>query len=374
VSGDGERRIPFLAPELPPLEGLLADLREIHASGVFSNGGPFEQRLVARLGEYLAGAHCVPVANGTLGLLLAAGALGDERRRGRGVLMPSFTFPATALAVEWAGLEPILCDVDPETWQPVIDADATRELLDELALLLPCHTFGAPVDLEPWRALAEENGLPLLIDAAAGLGGRYPDGRRLGAAGAVEVFSLQATKPFAVGEGGVIAAPSEELAERLRVLRNFGLDAGRNCVAKGINAKLSELHAAIACRVLDGFEAVLARRRAIAARYRAALEPAGFRFQRGGEGSPWQCVPVRVPAGRDRSALRARLERCGIETRHYFSPPLHEQPRYRACRRAGDLPHTDRVAAEIVSLPMSNSLEEAAVDRICAESLAWAAG
>jgi dTDP-4-amino-4,6-dideoxygalactose transaminase len=369
-------RIPFLAPELPPLEDVARDLAAIYASGVFSNGGPFERRLADRLTEYLGATACVPVANGTLGLMLAARALArpDAPRR---VLLPSFTFPASALAMEWAGLEPVFCDVDPESWQPTLDPDLLRRHADELALVLLCNTFGAPSDAAFWREAAEGCGLPILVDSASGLGGRYTDGRRLGGAGLVEVFSMHATKTFGVGEGGVVAVPDAALAARLARLRNFGLDgpprggreASPECVDDGLNAKLPEVLAAIACRALDRHEDVLAARRRVADAYRARLEPHGFRFQKHGDLSPWQCVSVCVPAGVDRDALRARLFERGIETRRYFAPPLHRQARWAGRRVLGELDTTETVARRILSLPTGNALSEARVDRVCREIL-----
>ena len=199
-------RIPFLEPELPPFDEVVADLRSLYESGRYTNGGVFEARLAARVCERVGAAACVPVANGTLGLMLAARLLARPEAPAR-ALVPSFTFPASALALEWAGFEPVFCDVDPETWQPSIDPDLLRRHAGEFALALLCNTFGAPADVGFWSELAASCGLPLLVDSASGLGGRYTDGRPLGGAGLVEVFSMHVTKTLGAGEGGLVTAP-----------------------------------------------------------------------------------------------------------------------------------------------------------------------
>ncbi|MGH0034287.1 MAG: DegT/DnrJ/EryC1/StrS family aminotransferase [Myxococcota bacterium] len=366
-------RIPFLEPELPPYDEVVQDLEAIYRSGVFSNGGPFERRFAESLAAYLGVPDCVPVANGTLGLMLAARLLArpDGERR---VLLPSFTFPASALAMQWAGLEPVFCDVDPETWQPSLDPERLRRERGRFALVLLCNTFGAPADIGFWRELAADCGLPMLVDSASGLGGRYPDGRRLGGAGLVEVFSMHATKTFGVGEGGVVTAPEPHLRDELLRLRNFGLDGSPECRGPGLNAKLPEIQAAIASRVLARHEQILEGRRELAAAYRARLEPHGYRFQKYAELSPYQCVSVRVPGDVDRDALRVHLESRGIETRHYFAPPLHRHAQWTGCERLGELSATDALARGILSLPTSNRLTGDEVARVCDEILGFDRG
>lgn len=357
-------RLPFLEPDLPPAEILAADFAEIVRSGRVSNGGPFEDRLALGICRRLEVAHCVPVANATLGLMLLARALALPGRRF--ALLPSFTFPATALAMEWAGLEPILCDIDADSWQPAIPRSPSPEIVRDLALVVLCNTFGAPADIEAWKSACTAWDVPLIVDSAAGLGGAYHDGRPLGAAGVAEVFSMHATKSFGVGEGGLVVTDDDDLAARLRTLRNFGLDADGVCVEAGLNAKLSELHAAVACRVLERFDDALDHRRRLAEHYRLELEPLGLRFQPGASLSPAQAVPASLPAHVDRDEWMRAMDARGVETRRYFSPALHEAGRFAACRRTGALDVTSRVAASIVSLPMSARLDETDTARICA--------
>jgi dTDP-4-amino-4,6-dideoxygalactose transaminase len=356
--------IPFLEPDLPELRLLLGDFERIYRSNVYSNGGPFERRFAERLAAWIGVAHAIPVANATLGLVLAIKALALPPPR-RKVLLPSFTFVATALAVEWAGYEPLFCDVDPEGWQATADLRALEPHAASLALLLPCNTFGAPVDLAAWGAMAAELGVPVLLDSAPGLGASYPDGSRQGHSGFTEVFSMHATKPFAVGEGGVVTTEDPVIADRIARLRNFGCDDERLCRDGGTNAKLTEMASAIALRVLDGFEDAVRRRRALGRRYADRLVPMGFREQRNGELSAYQFFPAKVPPGVDPARLIAHLAGRGIQTRDYYARGLHQHPHFASRETVAPLPETEQLAGRLISLPMSTRRTEDEVDRVC---------
>ena len=219
-------------------------LEAVERSGIFSNGGPvvrgFESDLVARLfdgkGEALA------VANATLGLMMAirleaGGRPGD----GRFALMPAFTFAATAHAALWAGLTPLLCDVDPDDWSaaPAAEERLLAEHGSRIAVIVPYATFGAAIDLERYRRLARRHGVGIVVDAAASLGTRDMQGRGFGAGFPFPIiFSMHATKTFATGEGGVIYAGDGARIAALRTMNNFGFGADRCATMPGINAKL----------------------------------------------------------------------------------------------------------------------------------------
>jgi len=358
-------RIPFLQPQLPALEVLTPDFHRIWETRRFSNAGHFDQRLAQQLSAYLDGAHCIPVANATLGLMLAAKALAKPSGKRQVAVLPSFTFPASALALQWAGYEPVFCDIDADTLQPVFVPDVIRSQSRDVGLLLACNTFGAPGDLAAWEAAAAALDVPLLIDSASGLGSVYTDGRKLGAAGATEVFSLHATKTFGVGEGGVVATSDDTLAQRLLRARNFGLDDAGVCIDVGLNAKLAEIHAAIACHVLAGYDAACTQRRGIAAEYVQRLRPLGVRFQRHGERSTYQCVSALLPQGSERSDVQRLLAQRGIETRAYFDPPLHRHPQFHDVAAVNSLATTNDVAARILSLPIYNDMNVATVEEVC---------
>lgn len=361
--------IRFQLPELPPsgdIERYFSRSRDVHW---YSNNGPCATLLRERLEQYVgADAHCVPVASATTGLLIALRALVPERTHAREVLMPSFTFVAAAAAVRWCGLEPVFVDVDPQSWH--VDAgclaDAIAARGDRVAAVLCCSAFGTPPPSEQriaWELECGRAGLPLLLDSAAGFGSVTEEGARLGLQGDAEVFSFDAVKPFAVGEGGAVVTRRGELAGRIGQLSNFGFDERRRIVASGgLNAKMSELHAATALATLDRYPQILERRRERAARLRLRIADHGWAFQSACERGTWQFVPVLAD---DRGARDLVLEHAAgrVELRTYYEP-LHQMAQFSECAQADELAVTADLGERIVSLPMANDLSDDAIDEI----------
>ncbi len=362
--------IRFQAPQLPPVDAVAAYFARAEAARWYSNRGPCHELLVERLEAYLGGVRCVPVANATLGLMLGLRALAGARdARRREVLMPSFTFAATINAVLWAGLEPVFVDVEPRAWH--LDPEALADALDAraatTAAVLAGSTFGTPppaAQRTAWEHAARTAGVPLLVDSAAGFGAVADDGRVLARQGDLEVFSFHATKPFAIGEGGVVSTRDDELARRMTRLANFGFDDGVVHADAGLNAKLPEWSAATALAVLDGYDDVLARRRATAERMLEGLEAHGYQRQAAAEGAAWQFVPVLAPSPAVRAAALESARRHDIEVRTYFSVPLHRMPAFASVPSAGGLACTDDLAERALSLPMANDLSPRDTDAI----------
>jgi dTDP-4-amino-4,6-dideoxygalactose transaminase len=356
--------IRFQAPQLPPVQEVAAYFERAESARWYSNRGPCHELLVERLEIFLGGGvRCVPVANATLGLMIALRALVDRRSSRHEVLMPSFTFAAVANAVVWAGLEPVFVDVEAGSWH--LDPGALGAALaareGRVGAVLAASTFGAPpagAQRAAWERLAREAGVALLVDSAAGFGATGEDGLPLGRQGDAEVFSFHATKPFAIGEGGLVTTTDDELAARLVCLTNFGFEDGVVDADVGLNAKLPEWSAATALAVLDGYDDVLERRRAIAARMLAELAAHGYRRQTGTGAAAWQFVPVLAPSQVVRAAALDIARRNEIELRTYFSVPLHRMPAFASAPVAGELTCTDDLAARILSLPMANDLSE----------------
>ena len=371
--------IRFQAPQLPPVDAVARYFAAADDIRWYSNRGPCHRLLVERLEEYLTPARCVPVANATLGLMLGLRALvGTGRGVRREVLIPSYTFAATINAVLWAGLRPVFVDVEERGWHldPLALADAISQRSDTVAAVLACSTFGVPPAASQraaWERVTQAAGIPLLVDSAAGFGSVADDGRVLGHQGDAEVFSFHATKPFAIGEGGLLSTADDELADRLERLSNFGFEDGVVDADIGLNAKLPEWSAATALAVLDDFPRVLASRRASAAQIVAGVEPYGYRIQDCARDASWQFVPVLTPSPSTRAAALEAADDAGIELRTYFSVPLHRMPAFAGAPIAGSLRCTEELASRALSLPMSNDLSDAAVDAIIA-TLARAAG
>jgi dTDP-4-amino-4,6-dideoxygalactose transaminase len=369
--------IRFQAPLLPDLASVQRYFESSQRARHYTNFGPCHELLVERLEAYLGeGISCVPVANATLGLIVALAALTGSPRTGE-VLIPSFTFAAVIEAVRWVGLEPVFVDVEPESWHldPGALEAALRARCGRVVAVVAASTFGTPPPIavrSQWEQAADAAGVPLLIDSAAGFGATDGDGVRLGAQGDAEVFSFHATKPFAVGEGGLITTRRRALADRLRRLTNFGFDGRVVSDEGGINAKLAEWPAATALAVLEGFDGVVEARRTHARRLIAGVRDAGFVGQSGAEGSVWQFVPVLAPGPDVREEVLAKAAEARIELRTYFSVPLHRMQPFASLPVAGDLRCTEDLAARILSLPMANDLGDAAIDAIVAALLAAA--
>jgi dTDP-4-amino-4,6-dideoxygalactose transaminase len=365
----------FQRPQLPRAAEIEHYLNMSRDARWFSNDGPCARLLSHRLSERLGGPHCVLVANGTLGVMVALRALTEDRPPDCiEVVVPSFTYIATVSAILWAGLEPVFVDVDADHWHlaPASLERAIYERRASLACVLPCSTFGAAPPAETrhaWEALAGEAGLPLLVDSAAGLGSMDAAGAPLGRQGDAEVFSMHATKPFAVGEGGLVTTRRPEVARRLRQIVQFGLDESRTLIGEpGLNGKMSEVHAAIGLAVLDDFDEIISHRRASAARIVEAVSDRGFGVQANAMSSSWQFVPVLAPDAAVKRRMLVQADALGVELRDYHQP-LHLMPALRRYETVGRLDATTELGSRIVSLPMANDLDDYSLDRICSLAL-----
>jgi dTDP-4-amino-4,6-dideoxygalactose transaminase len=337
-------------------------LEAIEESGVYSNYGPvngrFEAALTAQVFDGVGG--CVTVNNATTGLMLAIREAANPAAGRRYALMPSFTFAASGHAALWAGLTPLLCDIDPQTWNACPDSEfrLLRKYPGQVACVVPYACFGNCIDLEHYARMARDEGVGVVVDAAASLGSLDPEGRGFGTGFPhAIVYSMHVTKSFATGEAGVIYSNDSQRLERLRAMGNFGFDRPREASLPGLNAKLSEVGALLALAKLAEFEAVVSHRTALAEAYCQRLS--GFGLQRVvGRRIAYSFMPVVLP--RDcrvpRDGVVAALRNQGIGAGHYFSPHLLEQSFFARTCVAGDLAATNEIAARVLSLPMSDTL------------------
>jgi dTDP-4-amino-4,6-dideoxygalactose transaminase len=365
-------RIPLVRPNPPKLAGLVDELAALDRSGIYSNYGPINTRLEQAITDVIfdgTGA-CLAVCNATIGLMICIkNAVRCRPRGGRFALMPSFTFAATAHAALWAGLTPLLCDVEEDTWLPCPKAE--EELLRcygrEIAVTVPCATFGNCLDLKHYELLSERYDVPVVVDAAASLGCLTQDGVGFGRGSRHPVvYSMHATKTFATSEGGLIYCADQETVRTLRIMGNFGFGQPRTATIPGLNAKLSEVGALIALRKLSEFEDAVRRRSQLAEAYRARLPGWTFQKMRGSRHA-FQFMPVLLPAEASimRDDVIAALAQRSIGAGAYFSPHLAEQPYFRETCRATDLTITDLLSRRVISLPLSDFLTVEEVDRVC---------
>ncbi|HEV1994052.1 MAG TPA: DegT/DnrJ/EryC1/StrS family aminotransferase [Candidatus Acidoferrum sp.] len=359
-----EKRLPIVSPEGLPGEEFLRDVRKILDSRQLTNAA-FVREFEDAAAAYLGVAHCVAVSSCTAGLVLTLRAL-DLRGE---VILPSFTFHASAHSVVWNGLQPVFADCDPETF--CLHPEAVRSRLSpDTAAILGVHLFGNPAFAAELEVFATGSGIHLIFDAAHAFGSRV-NGRHVGTFGAAEVFSFSPTKLLVAGEGGLIATRDAALARRLRAARNYG-DAGNyDPDLIGLNARMSEFHAALALRGLPGVDARIERRNQLRCQYQRRLEAVpGLSFQpvRADSLSTWKDFSILVEEaafGASRNWLWDALQKENIEARRYFWPPVHRQKLYREIWDQRPLPVTDRISDCILNLPIYSSLTGEDVERVC---------
>jgi dTDP-4-amino-4,6-dideoxygalactose transaminase len=367
----GAFRIRFQAPELPTSASIERYFQLSRDCRWFSNRGPCQELLEARLAADLgSGVSALPVSNATAGLMVAIRALAGVAGTKRYVIVPSYTFIATVSAILWSGFEPIFVDVDPAGWHMTPEsAEAAIGLYpDSVALIMACSTFGTPQPDETLvrlRGIASKAGVPLLVDSAAGFGSARPNGQRPSCDGDLDVYSFHATKPFAVGEGGLVVAPHRELADRVASLVNFGFDANRDVDADvGINAKMDEWHCATALAVHDQFPAILEARRSRSHYVKSALAPHGYTSQSGSELASNQFVAVLAPTRAIRDECISSAAERSIEIRAYYRRPLHRAPALEHYPKADTLAVTDDLASRALSLPLANDTSTPDLDAV----------
>lgn len=361
-----DARYPFITPQPPRASQLGNAFARIEARGIYTNNGPEVQRLEtdATLALFGARGATLAVANATLGLMLAIRDAADRAGRPMGyALMPALTFAATAQAALWAGLTPLICDIDPDDWSASHAAEDAliAEYGERISVVIPYATFGNAIDLDRYRVLHARHGMGVVVDAASSLGTLDDDGMGHGAgAPFAVVYSMQATKPFAVGEGGLVHSGDIALIDRLRAMANFGFEAPRTATLPGLNAKMSEVTAVIAQAMLARIDEVSQRRAGIEAAYREALGPLLTQRPLGMRRAVGFMSALLPEAVADRrGAIVDALAARGIGTATYFSPHLGQQPLFRDLATIAPTPVADEVARRIVSLPVTGDMTPA---------------
>ena len=356
--------LPFVRPTLPPEEALLDRIRTVLSTGMLTNGR-FVRELEERAADYLGVRQCIAVASCTSGLMLAlrASELSGD------VVLPSFTFAATAHAVAWNQLRTVFADVDEETLT-LSAKSAAAAVGVRTSAILATHTFGTPCDVEGLAAAASANGIKLFFDAAHAFGSRRA-GTPVGRFGDAEVFSLSPTKVLVAAEGGLIATNDDRLAERCRIGRDYANPGDYDCRFVGLNARMSELHAALALASLDGLDERIERRNALASAYKAALGAIpGISFPaiRDGDRSTFKDFTILVDPetfGCDAERLGRALAEDGIDTRRYYAPPVHQMRAYRMLNGgSGKLETTKAIAGKVLTLPLWIDMSDETAGRV----------
>jgi dTDP-4-amino-4,6-dideoxygalactose transaminase len=348
-------------------EEIAAAVRVLRSGSVVQ--GPEVAAFEAEFAEIVAGRHCVAVNSGTSALQLTFLALGIGR--GDEVVVPSFSFAASANAVRLVGAEPVFADIDPETF--CLDPDATQAAItSRTAAIMPVHLYGHPAAMDRLVPLAEKHGLAIVEDAAQAHGASL-DGQAVGTFGAAGCFSFYPTKNMHSLEGGMVTTADPALARMLRLLRNQGMEQRYANEVVGANMRLTDVAAAIGRVQLGKLADWNAQRRANAHTLSAALTNVVTPPEASGALPVYHQYTVRVPHGRD--ALQQHLTSSGVGCAVYYPTPIHRLKPYwdedRAAAYARDLRETDRAAAEVLSLPVHPTLSAGELDRVIAAVGQW---
>ena len=360
-------KIPFIKPSFPKASDVAHDYESILKSNWFTNYGPFEQKFRKELKSFLKlPVEICTVSNATLGLAVAFEALYPKTASKRKVLMPSFTFAAGAGVLVNMGYEPVFIDIDTN-WQP--DIEQARHYLsvnsDRVVGILLCNIFGVGNhEISQWESLASDYKLPLVIDSAAGFGSKYTKNEYVGGRGDCEIFSLHATKPFGIGEGGLIISKNKKLIERCRSLTNFGFNEDRKVELAGTNAKLQEISCAIGLRQLKSLQKRIEGRQKSLAYYKQKLQPHGFIFQANDELSTVPFVSTLLLSKSSRESTSKALTEAGVEHKYYYDP-LHTQPAFeKYALDTISLETTNFTIGRIISLPLHDNMKQSTIDEI----------
>jgi dTDP-4-amino-4,6-dideoxygalactose transaminase len=350
------------ADELREVEGVLA-------SGYLTQGpkvAEFERLMAGLVGTR----HAFAMTSATTALHLSLVALGIGQ--GDEVIVPDFTFPATANVVVQQGARPIMTDVNLATFTMSPDDLASR-ITSRTRAIIPVHAFGLAADMDPILSIAREHGIPIVEDAACAIGSTYYD-RRVGAMGTLGCFSFHPRKAITTGEGGLITTDDDALADRIRVLRSHGAvrENGRfTFLSAGFNYRLSDILAAVGVAQFRKLSSIIGSKRALADRYRALLEGVDgitVPAEPAWGGHVYQSFVVLLDDRISRDGVIDSMRMAGIETT-LGTYALHAEPFFRReyGLRPGDLPNSYRAFRQSLTLPLYPGLEDGDLMRITAE-------
>lgn len=342
---------------LPPLQEYIGYLEKIWERGHLTNHGPCVQELESRLAEEFGVKHVLLVSNATLALQLAIKALDLKGE----ILTTPFSFVATASSIAWEGCDVRFADIDPDTL--CLSPERIRERMHSgISAILPTHVFGNPCDVDAIDKIAKEYNVPVIYDAAHTYGVEL-NGKNIMQFGDVSILSLHATKLFHSVEGGVLATNDDALAKRISYMRNFGFDGPEAFQGLGINAKMSEFHAAMGLCLLGKMPEVIAARQKRVDAYDAHFEQIEKIKQ-----PRWHpeasrnaaYYPIILPSEADVLAVIQALKQMQVYARRYFYPSLTEL----AYAPNEPMPVTEDISKRILCLPLYPSLALDDVDRI----------
>jgi len=363
-------KVPLIKPDLPSVEEVGDQFKEILQNGKITNFSKYVSLFEAEAGAYL-GTQTATVSSGSMGLLFSLQAFG--LKNGQKVILPSFTFMATAQAVLYAGGIPVFAEIDDDLNLAVSDLEYLLNKHDDAAMVLPVHIYGLPCRITQIQELVDDfsrkksRRIPVLYDAAHAFGSAV-DKRKVGSFGNAEVFSLSVTKLLVSVEGGMVSSKDAEFIQRIKKMRNYGIKDNYNAHWQGMNGKMSEFHAIVGLYNLRRIDRLLKEREQKARYYLDKIKNnVDFEVQSWPQGitHTFKDLTILVPEAslEKRDAVMAFLQGKGIETRAYFYPPVHEQEFFRTfCDRP--LSKTSSLSRRVITLPFYTSITKEGMDYV----------
>jgi dTDP-4-amino-4,6-dideoxygalactose transaminase len=333
-----------------------------------TNNGPLVQEFERRIAKFIGVKHCICVCNATIGLEIAIRAAGLKGE----VIVPSYTFIATAHALQWQEITPVFADIDPATHN-LDPARIERHITPRTTAILATHVWGRPCPVESLAEIAQRRGLKLMFDAAHAFGCSH-QGQMIGGFGLAEVFSFHATKFLNSFEGGAITTNNDELAAKIRLMTNFGFSGYDNVIYIGTNGKMTEVCAAMGLTNLEGIEDLVAVNRRNYEAYRAGLTDipgVALMPYDSAERGNYQYVVVEVDEATSsltRDELVKVLHAENVLARKYFWPGCHGMEPYRSLYPYAGLllQETEQVAGRVIVLPTGTAISAADIRLVCA--------
>jgi hypothetical protein len=353
-----ERPIYVTQPSLPPLGEYVKILEGVWERGILTHNGPLVQQLERELLSYLNVKKLVAVTNGTIAIQLAMRALNLSGE----VITTPFTWIATVSAIMWENCKPVFVDVQPDTFN--IDPQKIEEkITDKTSAILPVHVFSNPCDVDAIQQIADKYNLRVIYDAAHAMCVDY-NGKSILEYGDISATSFHATKIFQSGEGGACVTNDQQLFERLRRLRFFGHNEKKDIVDKGINGKMTEVHAALGLASLKWLDDVLRDRREKYELYINLLGKCDFiKFQKfPADSYNYSYLPILLESENQLLGLASHLNKYNVYPRRYFYPALNTVS---IAGSKDTFPVAEDLASRILCLPLFYTLTKAEIEYIC---------
>jgi len=355
-------------PNIGDRDRLLERINDILDRTWFSNNGLYVQEFEKRIAAFTGAKHCIATCNGTIALEILIRALGLTGE----VIVPSFTFVATAHALQWQEITPVFCDIDPAT-HTLDPAQVERLITPRTTGIMGVHVWGRPCQIDELAEIAHRRNLKLMFDASHAVGCSY-QGRMLGNFGEAEVFSFHATKFLNSFEGGAVVTNNDELAAKIRLMKNFGFGPGYdNVVYVGTNGKMNEMSAAMGVTGLESIDHFIALNYQNYKQYEAELKGIpGIKLihYNEAEKNNYQYIILEIDpldAGISRNEMVQVLHAENVLARRYFYPGCHKMEPYQSYFPNASLllPETEKLSEKVMSLPTGTGVTKENISQIC---------